>query len=234
MTKNVKISAALLLLFAGVLAAIALVSSGGGAQKDEERSQRPSTSDQTSPPATGAAKAVRVSDQRRLGPKGSTGVTFTEFLDFECESCAAAYPVIEELRRKYQGRVTFNLRYFPLDAHANARNAAHAVEAAHQQGELEAMYKRMYETQTAWGEQRDSKADAFRGFAKDLGLNLKTYDIDVADPVTEARVQEDVDAGTTLGVTGTPTFFIDEQRIEPKSVEDLHRLLDEAIARAGQ
>lgn len=236
MSKNVKISAALVALFVAALAVFALA---GGSGDEEPVADTPaaaktpsSTPTNTSPDGAGAT-VVRKSDARQLGPKGSSGVTFTEFLDFECESCAAAFPVIEQLRTQYAGRVTFNLRYFPIEHHKNAVNAALAVEAAHQQGKLEAMYQRMYETQLQWGEQQDSKASVFRGFAKDLALDMKAYDADVASAKTKARVEQDVEAGAALGVQGTPTFFIGEQRIEPQSLEDLRAKLDAAVQAAS-
>ncbi|HWH15697.1 MAG TPA: thioredoxin domain-containing protein, partial [Miltoncostaeaceae bacterium] len=177
----------------------------------------------------GPRPRVVASDPRRLGRAGTGGVTFTEFLDFECEACAAVFPAVEQLRDEYAGRVTFNIRYFPLPSHANARNAAHAVEAAAQQGKLEAMYRRMYETQPSWGEQSTSKADVFRGFAQELGLDMEAYDRAVRDPATAARVERDFAAGRALGVQGTPTFFINEQRVEPQSLEELRSMLDAAL-----
>ena len=137
---------------------------------------------------------------------------------------------LQELRRQYAGRVTFVLRYFPIEQHHNAMNAATAVEAAHQQGRLEAMYKQMYETQQSWGEQQESQAPLFRTFAKELGLDMKQYDADVKRASTAARVREDVEAGRALGVQGTPSFFIDEQRIQPQSAEEIQQALDAAIA----
>lgn len=228
MTRNTRISAALVGLFAVVVAAVALLA-GGGADSTPRAPEQ-----QTAVPAPTATspteQVVRDADPRQIGPTGSSGVTFTEFLDFECEACGAAYPVIEQLRREYAGRVTFVLRYFPIEQHRNAVNAAVAVEAAHQQGELEAMYKQMYETQLSWGEQQQSQAARFREFARDLGLDLDRYDADVERDDTEARVREDMKAGAALGVQGTPTFFIDEQRIDPQSVEDLQQALDAALA----
>lgn len=50
-------------------------------------------------------------------------MTFVEFLDFECESCRAAYPANEQLRKDYEGRVTFVVRYFPIPSHFNAERA---------------------------------------------------------------------------------------------------------------
>ena len=223
MSRNIKISVALIAVFVAVAAAIGLAVDG------EDQSSSAATSTPSTTTSTPSSARVVAPDPRRLGALAKTGVTFTEFLDFECESCAAAFPVIEQLRREYAGRVTFNLRYFPIDSHKNARNAALAVEAAAQQGKLEEMYKRMYETQPSWGEQSKSQASVFRGFAKDLGLNMKRYDAAVADPKTAERVERDVQAGKALGVQGTPTFFVNEQMIQPQSVEEIRQLIDDAV-----
>jgi len=184
------------------------------------------------PDATVDADTVTVvaENSHRLDTAPDGSVVFTEFLDFECEVCLAVHPYVEQLREEYAGRVTFVTRYFPIPAHKNSMNAAVAVEAAAQQGKLEAMYQRMFDTQPQWGEQQDSKADVFRGFADDLGLDLTAYDAAVADPATEARVQQDFDAGLALGVTGTPTIFLDDQQIELTSPDALRAAVAEALA----
>ena len=222
MSRNLKISLILIGVFALVLGAVALA--GGGDDEGEGGADSATTS---TPPA--AVKVVRPSSHM-LGEPGSSGVTFTEFLDFECEACAAAFPVIEQLREEYAGRITFVMRYFPIESHRNAMNAAIAVEAAAQQGRAEEMYRRMYETQPSWGEQAASKAALFRSFAEDLGLDMSKYDEAVAAPETQARVELDREDGIALGVDATPTFFINDEKIQPESVADLRRQLDAAIA----
>lgn len=177
---------------------------------------------------SGQGELVRDNSHRlSKAPKGA--VTFVEFLDFECEACAAAFPAIEQLRATYGDRVTFVVRYFPLDGHFNAKRAARAVEAAAQQGQFEAMYRKMYETQTEWGEQQVGQDALFRQFAQDLGLDLAAWDAAYnADP-TMARIQTDIDDGAALGVTGTPTFFLDGQRLEPTSYDDLTTAVEKAL-----
>lgn len=229
MNRNLRISAALVALFVIAIAIVAVA--GGGGDDETPPAERTAATTTTAPEAQTSTTPTRVitRDPRRLGDVGSTGVTFTEFLDFECEACRAAFPAIEDLREKYAGRVTFNIRYFPIPSHQNSRNAAVAVEAASKQGKLEEMYIRMYETQDEWGEQSDSKAALFREFAQDLGLDLKRYDAAVADPKTLERVQRDFSAGVELGVQGTPTFFIGEQRVEAQSIDDLRDAIDTAV-----
>ena len=170
-------------------------------------------------------------DSHRLDTAEDGKVTLVEFLDFECEACGAAYPFIEQLREEYDGRVTFIARYFPIASHKNAKNAAHAVESAARQGKFEEMYKRMYETQTQWAESQDSKADVFRKYAQELGLDMAKYDADVKSPEVAARVQKDVDDGAKLGVSGTPTFFLNGKQITPANAEEFVQAIDEALGK---
>ncbi len=169
-------------------------------------------------------------DSHRLSTADDGKVTLVEFLDFECEACGAAFQFVEQLREQYEGRVTFVVRYFPIPSHKNANNAAHAVESAARQGKFEDMYKRMYETQSQWGESQDSKAALFRTFAEDLGLDMTQYDADVKSPEVAARVKKDIDDGTKLGVSGTPTFFLNGKQIMPASGEEFVQAIDEALA----
>lgn len=164
-----------------------------------------------------------------LDDAGPEAPVLVEFLDFECESCGAMYPVVEQLRSDYAGEVTFANRYFPIPSHFNSMNAALAVEAAAQQGEYEAMYSLMFETQTAWGEQQTSAEGLFRSYAERIGLDMAQYDAAVVDPETRERVEFDFQAGQELDVEGTPTFFLDGEKLELTSVEDLRQALDDAL-----
>ena len=218
MNKQYKLVALIIGAFAVVLAGLL----GLGALREDDRKK--------SVAGTPAESKLVRSDSHVLGTKADTGVTFVEFLDFECEGCRAAYPAVEQLRKDYEGRVTFVARYFPLPDHFNAERAARAVESAAQQGKFEAMYQRMYETQAQWGEQQKPADDTFRDFAEDLGLDMDRYDADYEDPATAQRVAKDVKDGEALGVTGTPTFYLNGQMLQPESFQDLKDALDAALA----
>ena len=183
------------------------------------------------PGVLGDAPALAVrEDSRRLNDVPDSTVTFVEFLDFECEACGAVYPVIEDLRATYGDRVSFVVRYFPLDSHFNAERAARAVEAAAQQGEFEAMYSLMYENQSQWGESQEPKDDVFRQYAQDLGLDMDAWDAAYRAPETLERIERDIADGLALGVSGTPTFFLNGELFQPTSAADLADALDRALA----
>ncbi|SDG07404.1 Thioredoxin [Blastococcus aurantiacus] len=212
MSTNLKISAALVAAFVVAVAVIL----GFNGREDAGTGE--------------AGPQVVRENSHRLSTAPDGEVTLVEFLDFECEACRAAYPFIEQLREEYDGRVTFVARYMPMPGHANGESAAVAVEAAAQQGGFEDMYHRMYETQPEWGEQQASQAPLFRTFAEDLGLDMAEYDEAVADPETLERVLQDRDEGLALGVEGTPTFFLDGEKVEVTSTDDFVELIDAALA----
>ena len=222
MSRQLKISVGIIGLF--VLVVAGLVAFGVASEDDK----KPAASNA---PSSGApdARLVRP-DSHVLGEKAKGDVTFVEFLDFECEGCKAAYPAVEQLRKDYKGRVTFVARYFPMPGHFNAERAARSVEAAAQQGKFEDMYHHMYRTQDAWGEKQIPLDRVFRTYARDLGLDMKKYDADYADPATVARVKKDMADGYALGVAGTPTFFLDGELIQPRSYKDLTDAVDAALA----
>lgn len=166
-------------------------------------------------------------DSPRLS-EGSSEVVFVEYLDFECEACLSLYPTIEEIRAEYGDRVTFVVRYLPL--HGNSVEAAQAAEAARDQGEFEAMYKALFDGATEWGHQETSQREQFFSYAEEIGLDMARFEEVYDDPATAERIEQSAADAQALGVTGTPTFFVDGERLEPTRVEDLTDPLDAALA----
>lgn len=169
------------------------------------------------------------SDSHRLGTSMEGSETVVAFVDFDCDACANAYPVVEKLRKKYDGKVTFVARYFPNPSLTNSNSAAYAVESAARQQKFEDMYQKMFETQADWGDSQESKASLFRSYAEDLGLDMAEYDADVVSPEVAARVKKDADDGKKLGVTDTPSFFLSGQRIIPSSTGEFAQAIDDAL-----
>jgi protein-disulfide isomerase len=71
--------------------------------------------------------------------------------------------------------------------------------------------------------------ETFRGFAVDLGLDMTAWDAAYQDPATLDRINADVADGQTLGVQGTPTFFVNGARLQPRSYQDMTDALDAAL-----
>lgn len=175
----------------------------------------------------GGPQLVR-EDSHRITTPATEKAQLVEFLDFECEACRAAYPLVEDLKKEYGDRITFVQRYFPLPGHRNSGTSALAVEAAARQGKYEQMAAKMFETQPQWGEKTDSQATVFRTYAQELGLDMAKYDAAIADEATRERIRKDATDGTALGVTGTPTFFLNGEKLTLNTEEQFRQLLDDA------
>jgi protein-disulfide isomerase len=188
----------------------------------------------SAPETTPAAISERLvrADSHRLGTPAADGkVTLVEFLDFECESCKAAYPSVERIREEYDGKITYVLRYFPLPGHRNGVPAARAAQAAANQGKLEPMYRKLFETQASWGEKQEDQTALFESYAQELGLDLAVYRADVTAAATASRIDADVADGKALGVTGTPTFYLNGAKFTGRpDYAGLKTAIDAALA----
>jgi protein-disulfide isomerase len=186
----------------------------------------------TEPKNTAASAQVVRDDSHRLSTAADGKVTVVEFLDFECEACGAAYPGVEKLRAEYGDKITYVVRYFPIASHPNAFNAAHAAEAAARQGKFEDMYVKLFDNQTQWGHTEESRAPVFEQYAQELGLDMTRFKTDVAGTDVAERVKSDFADGQALGVSGTPTFFINGEKFtgEP-TYEGLKATIDTALSK---
>ncbi|EKA61408.1 MULTISPECIES: DsbA family protein [Micrococcales] len=212
MSKSLKLSMAMI-----VAVLVALVAAVTFSRAGEEAAPTGSGS--------GASAPLVRDDSPRL-TSGKKAV-FVEYLDFECEACGAAHPVMTDLREKYGKDVTFVVRYLPL--HGNSMNAALAAEAAREQDKFEEMHDKLFETQAEWSHSESSKEKTFEGYAQELGLDMKQYRASLKDPAAAQRIEQSKKDAQTLGVTGTPTFFLDGEKIEPTTIADFETKLDAAI-----
>jgi protein-disulfide isomerase len=164
---------------------------------------------------------------------GSSGVELVEFGDFQCPTCGAFYPIVKEVKEKYKDKITFRFRHFPLQTiHPNARAAHRAGEAASKQGKFWEMHDKLYESQQSWTSS-SNPASFFEELATQIGLNLDQFKNDVASSEVNSIINNDVNLGGSLNVSGTPTFFLDGKEVEfidVNTVEKMSAVLDAAIA----
>jgi protein-disulfide isomerase len=157
----------------------------------------------------------------------SARVTVVEYADFECLHCARVHPILKELRSDIPDAFRLVFRHFPLlHDHPRAAGAAKAAVAAARQGKFWPMHDRLLEYQAYLS------PDAFQLHAEDLGLDLDRFNRDLLDPDVAARVERDMATGRASGVHGTPTFFLNGERIaDPSDLRLLRRSILAASAR---
>ena len=133
-------------------------------------------------------------------------VTVLEYGDFECPYCGQAEPVLRELLRDF-GDVAYVWRHLPLnDVHPSAQRAAEAAEAAAEQGAFWEMHDLLLERQDALGYRQ------LVGYAAELGLDVERFENDLRTRAGAGHIAQDVDSADLSGVSGTPTFFVNDLR----------------------
>jgi len=183
-----------------------------------------------------AAAAVIFSPDEQPLAHTQGEVALVEFLDFQCGPCGAAFPNVERVRKEYGGRITYTAKMFPIPSHRHAQATARAALAAGNQGRFDDMYRKLFETQAVWSPLgADQAAATFAGYARELGLDMKRYQADVASGDTGKRITADVDQGIAAGVNGTPTFFINGKRFTGSPTYDgLKAAIDAELAKVAQ
>ncbi len=183
-------------------------------------------------------KLVR-DDSYSLGNKESKA-TLVEFLDFQCEACRAAFPVVKRLIAEYGDRIYFAQRYFPLPGHKNSKVAAQAAAAAGEQGKYWEMEEKLFENQEAWGSDQNqisqSKAlEMFKGYARDLNLDEAKFTESINSEKFMPVIQRDMADGNALNVNSTPTFFLNGEILPgvPR-YEELKAKIDKLLGEAAQ
>jgi protein-disulfide isomerase len=165
-------------------------------------------------------------------------VTLIEYGDFQCPACGSIYQPVKDLTQKYQDKLTFIFRNYPLTTiHPNALAASTAAEAAGQQGKYWEMHDLLYETQQSWSNLDSSQRGAiFENYASQLGLDVNKYKQDLVSKEVSDKINRDRSTGqSTYSADSTPTFVIDGQKYTASAATDteaLTKAVEDALKKA--
>lgn len=140
-------------------------------------------------------------------------VTMVEFSDFQCPFCGEFYTqTLPQVTQNYidSGKVKLVYKNLPLEnLHPNARAAALAAECANEQGKFWEYHDMLFESQNSWASLGSVNAtNTFKQYASQLGLDTNSFNSCVDTAKYTDKVNKDSQDGTNYGATGTPTFFI--------------------------
>jgi protein-disulfide isomerase len=144
-------------------------------------------------------------------------VMLEEYGDYQCPPCGQLFHDLKSIEKEYGTQIRFVFRHFPLQIHQHAQTAAHAAEAAGLQGHFWEMHDMIYQNQLSWAPATDSRT-VFIQYARDLNLDVERFTRDMDSSEVAARVNSDYQRGVSLGVTGTPTVFINGRQVNPNVV----------------
>lgn len=132
-------------------------------------------------------------------------VQIVEFFDYGCPHCKLFAPMLEEILAEFPRDVVVYYKHFPLSSHmAESVPAAIAATAAFKQGKFLEMHKKLFAAQEAHAH---APEDLFR-YAAEIGLDLKKFGADFADPALRDKVMKDRAEGEKADLVGTPTVYI--------------------------
>lgn len=158
-------------------------------------------------------------------PRGNinANITIIEFSDFQCPNCYTAQLVLSRLFEDYNGSIVHYYRNLPLTIHENSMNAALAAEAANEQGKFWEYHDILFDNQY------ELDKDNLRKYALELGLNMTQFNSAFDSEKYKADIEKDKADAKALGVRGTPTFFINGQKVEGPDEERIRKIIEEEL-----
>lgn len=151
-------------------------------------------------------------DERKnpsMGPANAK-ITIVEFSDFECPFCQRSQKVNKQIREKYKDKVRWVFRDYPLPNHENAMFAHQAVNCSIKQNKYWEYFDKIFQNTG------NLSSESVLKLADQVGLDrtklMECINIDGAK--IRAEIEQDIEDGKELGVTGTPAFFINGVPVE--------------------
>ena len=170
---------------------------------------------------------LRPDDPMKGNPRAP--VTLVVFSDFQCPFCSRAVPTLKQIEQTYGEKVKVVWKHEPLTMHPNALPAAEAAEAAREQGKFWQMHDKLFESQGSL------TPDAFERHARELGLDLARFKESMQSHRNRQRIDDDVALAGRVGATGTPTFFINgEKVVGAQPFEAFKSVIDRQLQKTAQ
>jgi protein-disulfide isomerase len=170
-------------------------------------------------------KTLELADTPVKGNPGAP-VSIVEFVDYECPHCKRVQPVLRQILEEYRDEVRVYFKHYPLGGHTNARTAAEAGVAAHRQGKFWPYNDKL------WANADSLTPASMEQFAKEVGLDVGKWRTDFESDEVKARVDKDRNDGQALGISATPTIYINGRLFtDNRDVESLRDWINEELNR---
>jgi protein-disulfide isomerase len=186
---------------------------------------RPSAPSAPGRPDPNKVYDIKVGDSPIRGSE-SAKITVVEWADFQCPFCVRVNPTLEKITEEYGDKVRFSFKHLPLSMHSKARAAHQAAEAAHRQGKFWEMHDRIF------AKPKDLSEETYLRYANEIGLNVDQYKSDISSSSVRKKVDADLAEARKLGVSGTPSFFINGRFLSgAQPYGSFARVIDEELAK---
>ncbi len=175
------------------------------------------------------AKQLKANDHFKWSPDSKN--ILVEYSDLQCPSCKGAHDFLKTIEASGSAdfeitkKATFVFRYFPLyQIHDKAYLSAYAAEAAGIQGKFWEMVDLLFNNQQTWSTSNNPK-DFFLNYAGELKLDVNKFKKDSESTDVKSKVSEDLREAEQMGVSSTPTFFLNGQKVDVNSYNEFKNVL---------
>lgn len=168
-------------------------------------------------------EGVEIAEKIKGNPDAA--VTLVEYSDFQCPACASFQPVVAEILSKYGDKLKFEYKHFPLPIHPHALAAAVAAEAAGQQDKFFEFHDLLFTNQKTWAA-AGNPSTFFIQYAEELDLDLDTFKRHMNSTVLRDKARADFKDGQELGVSGTPSFYLNGEFLDPNEFKTIEGFVD--------
>lgn len=180
--------------------------------------------------ASAPVDTVKLVDEARLATgSAQPKVTIVEFSDFQCPACKVAEPLVKQLVVNNKDTVKLVYRHFPLTQHQHSTVAALAAETAASVSipKFWEMHDLLFEKQEEWSPQKaDEVIKTFGTYAEKIGIPAELMEKSVQEKVFRSKVEFDAAAASTFGVSSTPTFYVNGQKVQ---ISDLQSTVEKLL-----
>ena len=150
--------------------------------------------------------AVPVNERDHVIGSPNAPVTVVQYGDYESPDCRKIHGAIERVIKPLLNKVRLVYRHFPVvKVHPHALRAAEAAEAAAAQDKFWEMHTLLYLNTEGL------KDNDLHRYAKKIGLDLERFDSEMGSSVYVRQILKDRDLSVTIGISGAPTFFVNDR-----------------------
>jgi len=214
-------------MFCVGVAAWAVLGLGSMAMAADREAPAPGC-DKDCQPQTGTQPKPLAATARRDAPSrgpSDARVTVEVWSDFQCPFCRRGAQTLAQLRQKYGDQIRIVFRQAPLPFHEKARPAALAALAAHEQGHFWEFHDALF------ADEQPLDRESLESLAQKLGLDVTRFRRSLEANTWKAYLDQEIAEMHNRGITGTPTFFInDKPLVGSQPLGEFTKLIDAALA----
>jgi protein-disulfide isomerase len=193
------------------------------------RAAAPRAPAQAGKPSSAPVQKIEIPSDSPMRGSKTAKVTIVEWSDFQCPFCSRGMATVKKIEEAYGKNVRVVFRHQPLPMHGNAKLAAEASMAAHEQGKFWEYHDKLFANQTAL------ERPSLERYAGEVSLDMTRFKAALDSGRFRSKVESDAQAGLAVGASGTPAFFINgRELIGAQPFEKFKEIIDDEINKADK